>query len=199
VLWGIVWKSTQALDPFNAIDSSKPPITIQVVALRWKWLFIYPKQDVATVNHVMLPAHTPVHFELTADGPVSAFWIPQLGSQIYAMGAMMTQLNIIADRPGEYPGRNVEINGDGYSDMTFTAKVVSDEDFDRWVSETKQDREVLDAASYDALVEPSTNNAQASYAAVEPGLFDTIMKKYMQPMPSGSPEQPEPEMDMYGM
>lgn len=197
VLWGVVWSSTHALDPYAAITSDKPPMRIQVVALRWKWLFVYPKEGVATVNHVVFPADTPVHFELTADGPVSSFWIPQLGSQIYAMASMMTRLNLIAE-PGEYAGKNTEINGVGYSEMTFVARAVPQDEFDSWVLATKQSPAALDAATYEVLTEPTTNHEQTSYASVEPGLFNAILMKYMNP-PAAEPGKERPELNMHGM
>ena len=109
------WKSAHAVDPYKPIDSTAAPLTIQVVALEWKWLFIYPAQNIATVNFIQFPEKIPVHFELTADAPMSSFWIPQLGSQIYAMAAMETQLDLMADTTGEFAGKDTEINGAGYA------------------------------------------------------------------------------------
>lgn len=197
VLWGVVWGSAHSLDPYKPISASAQPMTIQVVALRWKWLFIYPKEGIATVNQVEFPANTPIHFELTADAPMSSFWIPQLGSQIYAMASMMTQLNLIAD-PGEYAGRDTEINGVGYSDMTFVAKAVPREEFADWVRKTRQSPNALDDAAYAMLAEPSTNDKPASYASVRPDLFDAVMMKYMGPA-KAAPEQAAPPTYMPSM
>jgi len=143
----INWKSTHALDPTNAIASSNAPLTIQVVALEWKWLFIYPTQGIATVNFIQFPENTPVHFELTADAPMSSFWIPQLGSQIYAMAAMETQLNLMADTTGEFTGKDTEINGAGYAGMTFIAKSSSQADFNAWVASVQNSSNTLDVAA----------------------------------------------------
>lgn len=184
VLGFIAWGSTFALDPYAPIASSKPPITIQVVALRWKWLFIYPEQGIATINFVEFPEQTPVHFELTADAPMSSFWIPELGSQIYAMAAMQTQLNLEAASTGEYPGRDTEINGEGYAGMTFTAKSVTDRDFENWVSGVKAASASLDRAAYDALAAPSQNDPPATYASVDPNLYEWVLTKDMTPAPA---------------
>jgi cytochrome o ubiquinol oxidase subunit 2 len=115
------WRTTHALDPSKPLISNNAPITIQVVALPWKWLFIYPAQGIATVNYIQFPEQTPVHFVLTADAPMSSFWIPELGSQIYAMAAMETQLNLMASTTGEYTGKDTEINGAGFVDLSGTA------------------------------------------------------------------------------
>src|SRR5216683_453229 len=122
----INWRSAHQLDPHNALASTKKPLIVQVVALRWRWLFIYPDLGVASMNSLVIPEKTPVNFELTAsDTPMNSFWIPQLGGQIYAMSGMATQTHLIADGTGVYRGSNAEINGAGFSDMTFTAQSLS--------------------------------------------------------------------------
>jgi cytochrome o ubiquinol oxidase subunit 2 len=187
MLWALTWGSAHTLDPYNSIQSSAAPLTIEVVALPWKWLFIYPAQNIATVNFIEFPVNTPVHFELTADAPMSSFWIPQLGSQIYAMAAMETQLNLIADRTGDFTGKDTEINGAGYAGMTFIARSASQADFDAWVGETKQASSTLDLAAYNALAAPSVDNPQAFYSSVEGDIFDDILMKFMTPAATSTP------------
>ena len=193
----INWRSTHALDPYKPITSANQPITIQVVALQWKWLFIYPAQGIATVNFVEFPAQTPVHFELTADAPMSSFWIPQLGSQIYAMSGMQTQMELMASGTGEYAGRNTEINGVGYSGMTFTAKSVSQEDFNAWVAQVKQSPNPLTMETYNTLAAPSENNPQALYSSFDANLYSTILMKPMAPM--SAPASTSMPANMEGM
>src|SRR3989344_8743312 len=125
VLAAVTWTSTHQLDPFKPLSSSTQPITIQVVALQWKWLFIYPEQNIATVNFVQFPARTPINFELTADAPMNSFWIPQLSGQIYAMAGHKTQLHLMADETGEFAGSAAEISGRGFAGMKFSAKATS--------------------------------------------------------------------------
>ena len=127
------WKSSHELNPFKPIASDKKPISIQVIALDWKWLFIYPEQGIATVNFVQFPEKTPVNFEITSDAPMNSFWIPQLGGQIYAMPAMRSKLHLIATEPGSFRGVSANISGRGFAGMRFTAKSSSDEEFDQWV------------------------------------------------------------------
>ncbi len=193
VLAVLSWKSVHAVDPYQPIASSVPPLTIEVVALQWKWLFIYPQQGIATVNYIEFPEQTPVHFELTADAPMSSFWIPQLGSQIYAMAAMETQLNLIASSTGTFTGKDTEINGAGYAGMTFQANSVAETDFNIWVAQIKQMSSTLDEDAYNTLAEPSTYNPPAYYSSVDPNLYNNVMMKYM--MPSSS----MPGMAMPGM
>lgn len=194
------WNGAHAVDPFspitangsNGIAPGTPTLNIEVVALPWKWLFIYPQQNIATVNFLEFPVNTPIHFELTADGPISSFWIPQLGSQIYAMAAMSTQLNLEATRVGEFVGKDTEINGTGYAGMQFEAKSVVQPDFDSWVASVagSATNVPLDAIEYATLAATSSYNPPAYYSSVEPGLFDGIMMKYMEPtssMPSDMP------------
>jgi cytochrome o ubiquinol oxidase subunit 2 len=183
-LWILTWQSAHRLDPYNPIQSSAQPITIEVIALPWKWLFIYPAQNIATVNFIEFPVNTPVHFELTADAPMSSFWIPQLGTQIYAMAGMETQLTTMASTIGEFTGKDTEINGTGYAGMTFVAKSTSQDDFNTWVQSIKQTSGIFDLASYTALSQPSQNNPVASYSSVNGDLFNSILMKFMNPSTS---------------
>ena len=187
------WNSAHALDPSRPLASpvsgisgsaAAQPLTIQVVALPWKWLFIYPKQNIATVNFIEFPVGTPIHFDLTADAPMSSFWIPRLGSQIYAMAAMKTQINLLASTTGEYTGKDTEINGAGYAGMTFKAKSTSQSDFKTWVAsiQASGDYGPLTPNVYCALAAPSAYNPPAYYSSVSGDMFDTIMMKYMAPM-----------------
>jgi len=204
VLSVINWKTTHALDPGNQIASPNPPLTIQVVALQWKFLFIYPKQNIATVNFIEFPVNTPLNFQLTADGPMSSFWIPQLGSQIYAMSAMQTQLNLMASKVGDFRGMDTEINGAGFSGMKFIARSATDSDFNTWLNSIKQSGNELTLDSYNNLAQPSSNNPVASYSSVEEGLYNNVMMKYMMPqsempaMGTTSPNNSMPGMNMSG-
>jgi cytochrome o ubiquinol oxidase subunit 2 len=181
------WKSTHALDPYKLIASDKKPITIQVVALQWKWLFIYPAQNIAAVNFLEFPANTPINFELTSDAPMNSFWIPQLGGQMYAMAGMQTQLHLMANEAGEYVGSSAEISGKGFAGMKFVAKAVTEEDFNGWAHSIRQGANLLNAedeltmTEYEKLAMPSENNSVVYYQGVEKNLFNSIMAKFMAP------------------
>lgn len=175
----ITWYAAHELDPYQPIKSDVKPLKIQVVALDWKWLFIYPEQGIAALNFVQFPAQVPIHFELVADGsPMNSFWIAQLSGQIYAMTGMITQLHLMADEPGEYAGRAAEINGAGYADMTFVAKSTTQKEFEAWVAKVKASKEKLNHAVYSDLVKPSTNLPVTLYSSVEKDLFSYIAMKY---------------------
>jgi len=175
----IMWPATQKLEPSRPIASDAKPITIQVVAMRWKWLFIYPEQNIATVNFVQVPAGTPIQFDLTADeAPISSFWIPHLGGQLYAMTGHVNRLNLLAEELGDYPGSTPEINGKGYARMKFTARASSREDFNRWVEEVRASPEVLDSTEYTKLLRPSEDNATALYSKADADLYARILMKY---------------------
>ena len=175
----LAWQSSHALDPYNAIQGSGPAITIDVVALDWKWLFIYPDQGIASVNLVEFPTDTPVHFNLTADAPMNSFWIPQLGSQIMVMPGMNTQLNLMADRDGDFNGFSAQISGEGFSGMTFDAKSVPHADFDQWVALVKRTDNPLSPATYAALAQPSENNPPETFSSVDSSLYTAVVNKYM--------------------
>lgn len=182
VLALIMWPATHKLEPHKPIAADAKPLTIQVVSMRWKWLFIYPEQKIATVNYVQIPVDTPVEFQLTADdAPMSSFWIPNLGGMLYTMTGHVNQLHLIADTPGDYHGSSAEINGAGFAGMKFVARVSSAEDFDRWVESVEMRPDVLDAAGYESLLKPSEYDSAAYYSAVEDGLYDTVLMKYTRP------------------
>jgi cytochrome o ubiquinol oxidase subunit II len=182
VMIAITWDATHELDPSKPIKAEAKPLTIQVVALDWKWLFIYPEQGIASVNFVQFPERTPIHLALSADNsPMNSFWVPQLSGQIYCMTGMTTPLHIMADAPGEYTGRAAEINGDGFADMTFVVKSTSQSDFDDWVAYVKQSPLQLTDLIYNELVKRSKNNPIALYSYVEEDLFNKIIMKYMHP------------------
>ncbi len=181
VLSIITWKRSHELDPFKPIDSSRKPIEIQVVALQWKWLFIYPEQNIASVNFVQFPKETPIRFHITADAPMNSFWIPELGGQIYAMPGMSAQLHLIADAIGDFRGSSANLSGRGFSGMTFVAKATSQEEFEGWVQTVKQSSQVLNTNLYNSLVHPSERNPVTHYSLGEEKLYEQIMMKYMMP------------------
>lgn len=179
VLTAIMLPATQKLEPQESIESDTNELTIRVVAMRWKWLFMYPDQDIATVNYVQIPVDTPVRFELTADeAPMNGFWIPHLGGMLYAMTEHVNPLNLIAHTTGEYDGGASEVNGHGFADMRFKAHVTSREEFDKWVGETHRASK-LGAAEYAQLLKPSEDNPAATYySPTNQEIFDAMLKKY---------------------
>ena len=195
ILWGIptiavlvlaciIWPAAHMLDPYKAISNGTKPVTIQVVALRWKWLFIYPEEHIATVNYIQFPQHTPVNFYLTADAPMNSFWIPGLGGQIYAMQGMQTQTHFLSEKTGEFTGKASEINGEGYADMHFDVKVTSEEEYQNWLNTIKQNNHPFLFADYQVLSKPELITTHAFYSSVDPNLYDTILMKDMMPTPT---------------
>ncbi|MDE3055287.1 MAG: COX aromatic rich motif-containing protein [Verrucomicrobiota bacterium] len=182
VICSITVIRTYQLDPFKPIVSDVPAKRIQVVALQWKWLFIYPEEKIASLNFVQLPLNTPIHFEITADAPMNSFWIPHLGSQIYAMPKMRSELYLIADAEGDFPGYSANISGTGFSDMHFIARVSNQEAFEEWVALAKKSSENLDIPSFELLARPQEGYlAPKTYRLQDETLFDYVLMKYMYP------------------
>ena len=180
LLSGVIWTGSHTLDPAQPLRSNKSPLEVQVVSLDWKWLFIYPAQGIASVNTVIVPAGMPVHFSLTSASVMSAFFVPQLGSMIYTMNGMTTQLNLAADRPGVFQGRSSHYNGEGFSDMHFTLTAVSPAAFAGWVAAARH-APALDTVRYRALERQSVKMPPAIFGAVAPGLFDAIVTQRLAP------------------
>jgi cytochrome o ubiquinol oxidase subunit II len=175
LLGGVIWIGSHQLDPRAPIPANANPLRVDVVALDWKWLFIYPDQRIATVNQLVVPAGTPVKFRLTSATVMNSFFIPQLGSQIYTMGGMTTHLNLLADKPGEYPGFSANFSGDGFAEMRFIAKAVSAGDFNAWVTQVRAAGSALDDAGYAALAKPSIAVPPGTYRSVEPNMFERVI------------------------
>ena len=186
ILATITWTSSHRLDPYRPLSSNVKPITIEAVALQWRWLFIYPDQGIATINYVQFPVDKPVTFLITADAPMNSFQIPQLAGQIYAMAGMETQLHLIANEIGSYNGRSVSFSGDGFSGMTFIAKSSSQTDFDTWVNTVKQGKNALNMSSYNDLAKPSEDATAQYFASVDGDIFHDIIMKYMPPQQPAS-------------
>ncbi len=186
ILSVITWNSSHALDPYQAIASKVKPIQVQVVALDWKWLFIYPKQHIASVNKFVIPLNTPISFNITSDTVMNSFWLPNLGGQIYAMPGMSTTLHLMANKAGSYYGSSANISGKGFSGMNFTADAVSSNSYNSWISSLAKSKSVLNLNNYNKLALPSTYNRVSYYKNVPDGLFENIIMKYMEPITNGS-------------
>lgn len=184
VLAGITWRTSHTLDPYRPLSSTKEPVTIQVVALQYKWLFIYPGEHIATVNYIQIPEDTPVNFEITADAPMNSFWVPQLGGQVYAMAGMKTKLHLEANEPGTYNGSSANLSGSGFADMQFKVTAVTEKAYASWLQTAKKSTGVLDLDTYNQLAKPGTKITTGTYSAPAAGLYDTVVMKYMQPAPA---------------
>jgi len=179
ILSVLTWKSCHELDPYAPIVSDVKPIEIQVVALQWKWLFIYPEQNIASLNFVQFPEKVPIDFKITSDAPMNSFWIPQLGGQIYAMAGMSSELHLMADEPGTFRGCSANLSGIGFSGMSFDAKALTAVDFESWVESVKASSKTLNFESYQELVKPSENNPVSIYKLETQDLYHQILMKYM--------------------
>jgi cytochrome o ubiquinol oxidase subunit II len=178
---GVAWVGSYDLDPRKPIASTVEPVTVQVVSLDWKWLFIYPKQGIASVNQLTIPVGTPVSFELTSSGVMNSFWAPELSGQIYTMAGMVTRLQLQADHLGTYRGRSAQYSGAGFASMHFTVDAVPAEKFGEWVAATRSTGPELDAQTYAELVKPSEAVAPFTYRSIAPDLFKNIVSSGLSP------------------
>ncbi len=192
LLGGVAWIGAHDLDPYKPLDSSTPALRVQAVALDWKWLFIYPDQHIASVNHLVVPAGVPVHFDLTSASVMNAFFIPRLGSMIYTMNGMATQLNLQADAPGTFRGMSSHFSGDGFSDMHFDVDAVPPNQFTAWAAKARNTGPALDNASYRDLMKQSIGVQPFTYGQADPELFNKIVAQGEPPGPGPDAGQPNP-------
>ncbi len=171
------WRASHRLDPYRPIAAAAKPIEVQVVSLDWKWLFIYPDLNVASVNELAMPVGTPVHFDMTSSGVMNSFFVPQLGSQVYTMAGMQTQLSLLASTAGDYAGISANFSGDGFSDMQFTAKALNQADFDAWVQKARASSQGLTMQAYRQLAQPSERVPVSYYGSVQPTVFHDVLNK----------------------
>ena len=193
LLGGVAWLGSYAIDPAQPVEahSSSPrsePLEIQAVSLDWKWLFIYPQEGIASVNELVVPAGVPLHFSLTSASVWNTFFVPQLGSMIYTMNGMRTQLYLRADEPGIFRGMSAHFSGDGFSDMHFAVRSVSVEEFAAWSRASRGAGRTLDAAGYTALARQGTV-AKSTYGSVAPDLFDKVVTQEIAPGPGPGTER----------
>jgi cytochrome o ubiquinol oxidase subunit II len=175
ILAVLAWQTSHRLDPFKPIESDARPVAIDVVALDWKWLFIYPQLRVATVNEIAFPTNVPVDFRITSGSVMNSFFIPQLGSQVYAMGGMQTKLSLVASRAGRYAGLSANYSGGGFSDMKFQAIASDEPSYERWIAKVKAAPQSLSDDVYLALAKPSEKHPVEYFSSVAPDLFDRIV------------------------
>jgi cytochrome o ubiquinol oxidase subunit 2 len=184
LLGGVAWLGSHKLDPAEPLPSNDPALNVQVVSLDWKWLFIYPDQNIASVNHLVIPVGTPVHFTLTSASVMNAFFIPQLGSMIYTMNGMATQLNLNAEEAGTFLGISSHYSGDGFADMQFKVEALPTEKFSAWVDQTRSGGSaMLTSQAYAEFAKQSRNVARFTFSAVEPDLFHKIVTQALPPGP----------------
>ncbi|HEY0341718.1 MAG TPA: ubiquinol oxidase subunit II [Steroidobacteraceae bacterium] len=180
-LGGIAWLGSHDLDPARPLSSSHKPLEVDVVSLDWKWLFIYPDQGVASVNRLVAPVGVPLHLRITSASVLNVFFVPRLGSEIYAMNGMASQLNLQADEPGVFPGLAAHFSGDGFSDMNFEMHALPAAEFAAWATATRASGPELDEAAYRALLQQTQNVKPYTYRAVQAGLFDAILVQKLPP------------------
>jgi cytochrome o ubiquinol oxidase subunit 2 len=178
-LGGIAWTGSHDLDPPVPLQDSAAPLDIEVISLDWRWLFIYPHEGIASLNRLVVPAGVPLRFRLTSTTVMNSFFVPQLGSQIYAMPNMVTRLNLKADQPGTFEGLSAQFSGDGFSDMRFDLVSTEAEAFKDWVNTTKSQGGALDATTFEELSKPAKAEGAQTYAQVSEGLFDKISSGHM--------------------
>jgi len=174
----LVWGYTHRLDPYKPIPGAAAPLKIEVIALDWKWLFIYPEQNIASVNELVFPSERTLRLELTSDTVMNSFYIPGLGGQIFVMAGMRTQLNLHADRPAEFTGRNTQYSGAGFPEQHFAVRATTRSQFEMWVATAKRSPDSLDSAAFAALAKQSANVPARHYSRVEPDLFARLIAKY---------------------
>ncbi|HET6622306.1 MAG TPA: ubiquinol oxidase subunit II [Candidatus Saccharimonadales bacterium] len=178
----LTWVSTDRLDPYKSLAVGVEPLKIQVVSLDWKWLFIYPESDLASINYAAIPVNKPVEFDITSDSVMNSFWVPALGSQMYTMPGMKTKLNLMATETGNYYGSSANISGSGFARMNFTVAAMQPTDLTQWIDEVKNQHErPLDLSAYARLAKPSLPKARTAYSSVAPNLYDKIVNQYMMP------------------
>jgi cytochrome o ubiquinol oxidase subunit II len=191
LLGGVAWIGSHDLDPADPLPSKTPPLEVQVVSLDWKWLFIYPDHQVASVNQLVIPAGVPVHFALTSASVMNAFFIPRLGSMIYTMNGMTTQLYLQADAPGTFAGLSSHFSGDGFAGMHFEVRALPADQFTAWIDSTRKTGPSLTADSYTTLTRQTMDVPPSTYQVADPGLFKAIVTQKLPPGPGPETGQPD--------
>ncbi len=188
-LGAITWLGTHLLDPYRKLDrlDKQRPLTtetqelvVQVVALDWKWLFIYPQHGVATVNEFVVPVDQPVSLRITSSTVMNSLYIPEFAGMIYAMPGMQTQLHGVLNKPVEAEGFSANYSGHGFSGMRFGVRSVAPAEFDSWIASVKGSQGSLGREAYLELAKPSERHPVQHFAKVEDRLFDYVLGNCVQ-------------------
>lgn len=171
--------STHTLDPYKELESKKDPVNVQVIALKWNWLFIYPDYDTATLNYMNIPEDTPINLSLTSDAPMNSFWVPALAGQVYAMSGMSTKLHLMADSVGTYNGSTTNISGEGYADLRFKVYALHEADFTSWAKKAATSSNMLTSSRYTDVSNETRHKPEATFMLMVPTLYDDVIMKYM--------------------
>ena len=190
-LGAVTWIGTHMLDPYRPISriskgqpvtAAHKPLEVNVVALNWKWLFIYPEQGIATVNELVVPTDRPLNFRLTSSSMMNSFYVPAMAGQIYTMPGMETKLHAVMNEVNSSVGFSANYSGAGFSTMRFGFRGVAPADFDAWVAKVKAGKDgALDRQVYLKLEQPSEREPVRHYAAVADDLFDAVVNMCVQP------------------
>jgi len=194
----ITWVSTHALDPYKKLESDVTPVKIQVISLEWKWLFIYPDRNVATLNFVNIPKNTPIELSLTSDAPMNSFWIPALAGQVYTMTGMSTQLHLMSDSVGTFNGASANISGEGFADMKFKVYSQNESDFEAWARKAAHSPDLLSDARYKELATKGIDTNEKTFTLSSPTLYHDVIMKYMHPA-ANTDDSTDTKMDSNSM
>lgn len=178
VLAVIAFKTSYSLDPRKEIVSDKEPLTIQVVAMDWKWLFLYPEEKIATINEIAFPVDRPVEFLVTSQTTMNSLFIPKLGGQIYAMAGMENRINLMAHEAGEYRGISANYSGFGFAGMRFKAKATSDEEYQQWVEGVRASKVTLTDTEYGRLLDKTRDHQVEYFSSIDPLQFKNIIESF---------------------
>ena len=174
----LTYITSHSLDPRKPIESDQPTMVIQVVAMDWKWLFIYPEYGIATVNEMAMVVDQPVEFLITSDATMNSFFIPNLGSMIYAMSGMENRLHLMASEPGTYPGMSTNYSGYGFSGMKFNAIATDSDTFESWVEQIQSSSKVLTSEAVEQLRIKSRDVKPQYFNNPNPLLFSDIIERF---------------------
>ena len=192
--------STRALDPYRALESDVTPVNVQVVSLEWKWLFIYPDYNIATLNYMTIPKDTPINLTLTSDAPMNSFWVPALAGQVYTMTGMSTKLHIMANSVGTFNGASANISGEGYADMSFKVYAQDETTFESWAHKAAASPDTLNGERYAQLAAKGIDTSEKLFTLGDKNLYHNIVMKYMHGPAAPNPTQkPEETHDMHMM
>ena len=175
----ITYISTHALDPYKELESDRKPVKVQVIALKWNWLFIYPEYNAATLNYMNIPEDTPINLEITSDAPMNTFWVPALAGQVYAMSGMSSKLHLMADSTGSYNGATTNISGEGYSTLRFKVYSMNEKDFTKWSKDAGASKTMLTSESYEKISDYTEYKEETTYMLMDATLYSDVIMKYM--------------------
>ena len=126
-------------------------LVVEVSSLQWSWRFDYPEAGISSTT-LNLPKNRTTLLKLTSNDVIHSFWVPEFRVKQDAVPGMVKELRITPVEQGAYKVRCAELCGLNHAYMLADVNVMTDEDFENWLTQQEQLAAVTDPAERGARI-----------------------------------------------